>query len=144
MFGPHIRQFCHFMHTIWVSLSLLAYLDENENTAIVKARGKLPLISVKNHVMTYREVHALHGSECYLMPRPLRFWGKRLLFPLDRGRHSGAERAPPLPRMEPWFPVGPKYIDISQEYLLNQFTLQIAYTYKRTVVRCSVGTDGWG
>jgi hypothetical protein len=39
---------------------------------------------------------------------------------------------------------GPKYIDISQEYLLNQLTLQIACAYKRTVVRCSVRTDGWG
>jgi hypothetical protein len=31
-------------------------LDENENTVIVKVRGKLPVISVKNYVMTYGEV----------------------------------------------------------------------------------------
>jgi hypothetical protein len=41
MFGPHIREVRPFMNTSQVSLSVRAYLDENENVRESKCKGKV-------------------------------------------------------------------------------------------------------
>jgi hypothetical protein len=150
--GPHIRQVRPFMNTIWVSLSLRLYLDENENTVIVKARGKFPRYDLwESEGTSARNLN-------FDIASPLSSWGKSLRFPVvarqtvEKRKILHAENKTPISgrSARSKFTVSTELniINISQEYLLNQPTLQITYAYIKNCIKSlsedwQLGFDSW-